>query len=235
MIGWTRLAELVEVLTPLEREAVISELRGGSGAGLTAEHRQVLSALKTELGDDTLPAMLGALAVAERAETNRSAPSMVWTGMEGVRVPMRLTSQVVNEMIARTRQNILIVGYSLTRAAGFWEDLAALPAAVDVNIIGHNLSERTSRLGGQATYLRKLFAASPERLHLYTYIPQQGDITKLHAKLLVSDRQRALVTSANFTRHGMERNIEVGVTVGARQAVMIWDQLEKLVQNAVQE
>jgi phosphatidylserine/phosphatidylglycerophosphate/cardiolipin synthase-like enzyme len=38
-------------------------------------------------------------------------------------------------------------------------------------------------------------------------------VTSLHAKCIVIDDERALVTSANFTNRGQERNIEVGVLI----------------------
>ena len=46
--------------------------------------------------------------------------------------------------------------------------------------------------------------------------PREEDpMAALHAKLLLSDRNNALVTSANFSYHGMHENIEIGVRVGA--------------------
>ena len=35
----------------------------------------------------------------------------------------------------------------------------------------------------------------------------------LHAKLLICDRSEALVTSANFSHHGLHANIEIGLRV----------------------
>ena len=49
---------------------------------------------------------------------------------------------------------------------------------------------------------------------------------RLHAKCIVVDYRRALVTSANFTSRGQERNVEVGVLVEsekfARELVHQW-------------
>jgi phosphatidylserine/phosphatidylglycerophosphate/cardiolipin synthase-like enzyme len=38
-------------------------------------------------------------------------------------------------------------------------------------------------------------------------------MSALHAKLLICDGRTALVTSANFTHHGLRGNIEVGICV----------------------
>ncbi|RYG32860.1 MAG: phospholipase, partial [Burkholderiales bacterium] len=56
--------------------------------------------------------------------------------------------------------------------------------------------------------------------------------TSLHAKCLVVDGARALVTSANFTRSGQARNIELGVVVHdadfATQVLTQWMRLAGL-------
>jgi phosphatidylserine/phosphatidylglycerophosphate/cardiolipin synthase-like enzyme len=40
-----------------------------------------------------------------------------------------------------------------------------------------------------------------------------GAYASLHAKCLVIDYERSLITSANFTDRGQSRNIEVGVLI----------------------
>jgi phosphatidylserine/phosphatidylglycerophosphate/cardiolipin synthase-like enzyme len=61
------------------------------------------------------------------------------------------------------------------------------------------------------------------------YAPRTVEPTStasLHAKCIVVDDRRALVTSANFTSRGQERNVEVGVLVEsekfARELVHQW-------------
>lgn len=51
----------------------------------------------------------------------------------------------------------------------------------------------------------------------------------LHAKLLVADREDALITSANLTYHGFERNLEMGIRVTGRAAAEIHDQIHQLI------
>ncbi|MFN3202784.1 MAG: phospholipase D-like domain-containing protein [Bradymonadia bacterium] len=233
MPAWAQLAAFVETLSPLERDAVVRELSGAGSSNLSAGHRQVLDSLKLSMKSELLPAFRGARAAAEHYASTRETPSMVWTGMSGIRVPMRITSQVVDELIGTARRSILLVGYSLTKAAGCWEQLASLPHSVDINIIGHDLEGRESPKNEKLKYLRGVFRESLERLHLYTYPPK--DMAKLHAKLLISDRQRGLVTSANFTHLGMSRNIEVGVTIGAQQAQLVWKLFEELVNHCILE
>ena len=68
------------------------------------------------------------------------------------------------------------------------------------------------------------------REHLYRFVPlwpagvrlpvlysrdadPDDEMAALHAKPLICDRRTALVTSANFTHHGLRGNIEIGVCV----------------------
>ena len=56
-----------------------------------------------------------------------------------------------------------------------------------------------------------VFAVKPL---VYTWDPPADHpYTKLHAKCLVVDRLQMIVTSANFTFHGLESNIELGLLV----------------------
>jgi phosphatidylserine/phosphatidylglycerophosphate/cardiolipin synthase-like enzyme len=48
------------------------------------------------------------------------------------------------------------------------------------------------------------------------YDPRSAEtfgVASLHAKCLVVDHEQTLITSANFTERGQERNIEVGVLI----------------------
>jgi phosphatidylserine/phosphatidylglycerophosphate/cardiolipin synthase-like enzyme len=45
----------------------------------------------------------------------------------------------------------------------------------------------------------------------------------LHAKLLICDENVALVTSANFSHHGLHENIEVGVKIHSSSVARLVD------------
>jgi phosphatidylserine/phosphatidylglycerophosphate/cardiolipin synthase-like enzyme len=55
------------------------------------------------------------------------------------------------------------------------------------------------------------------------------EMAALHAKIIVCDRCRALVTSANFSRHGLHENIEIGVHVEASSVGRLADFLDALI------
>jgi phosphatidylserine/phosphatidylglycerophosphate/cardiolipin synthase-like enzyme len=53
-------------------------------------------------------------------------------------------------------------------------------------------------------------------------------MAKMHAKVLVADARDALVSSANLTRHGFERNVELGLRVTGKPAGAVSDIFERL-------
>jgi phosphatidylserine/phosphatidylglycerophosphate/cardiolipin synthase-like enzyme len=63
--------------------------------------------------------------------------------------------------------------------------------------------------------------------------PSDHPYTKLHAKVTVVDRREALVGSANFTFHGMESNLELGLRVRGPQAAAIAERFDHLIADGV--
>ena len=61
-------------------------------------------------------------------------------------------------------------------------------------------------------------------------VPSCDAHLKLHAKVLVADRQDALVTSANLTMHALDMNMEMGVRVRGMSAGRIAHHFDLLVQ-----
>lgn len=71
--------------------------------------------------------------------------------------------------------------------------------------------------------LNRLWRKNIRRPTIYIYqpgmAPESDDRSKMHAKTLVVDESRMLITSANLTRSAMESNIEMGVSIEAPRAV----------------
>ena len=63
--------------------------------------------------------------------------------------------------------------------------------------------------------------------------PAAHPYTKLHAKVLIVDRVEMLVGSANFTFHGLESNLELGLRVRGPQAGAVAERFDHLMANGV--
>ena len=66
-------------------------------------------------------------------------------------------------------------------------------------------------------------------------LPVGDQHLKLHAKVLVSDRRDALVTSANLTFYAMDRNMEMGVRIVGGPAADIARHFDLLARGGVLE
>jgi phosphatidylserine/phosphatidylglycerophosphate/cardiolipin synthase-like enzyme len=136
---------------------------------------------------------------------------------------LRATAQVASEMVSHATRYVLVVGYSINfdllgrGATGqLLENLkAAATRGVHIRLILHD-DPRNKEM-----FLRawKGFDQKPQIL---TWVGHDTDaMLKLHAKLLVADDTDMLVTSANLTYHGLERNIELGVRLKGPEAMTV--------------
>lgn len=95
---------------------------------------------------------------------------------------------------------------------------AALERGVDLTLVSRQLEP------GEPNYtaIQRLFEIAEShagRLSVYDYYEPQLDSEypkyTLHSKILIADRDSAYVGSANFTKYGFSRNLEIGVVVQA--------------------
>jgi len=114
---------------------------------------------------------------------------------------------VAEEMVRGAGHTAIVVGYSLTNAAAPLIAVMAEAAARGVvcSIIADRMEDK----------LATLVAHWPGEQGLPLLWTRPADPTDaqsaLHAKFIVVDSRRLLVTSANLTYHGFRGNIELGV------------------------
>ncbi len=157
----------------------------------------------------------------ERVEVVCTAPSRFG-------VPVRSTFAAAVQLVQAARKEILVVGYVFTEGArSFVEYLAAArrDRGVQVTIIGNEL-------GRDLHILRSIWptlAGSPTIFSRQT--DRRDDTSILHAKLLVSDGVSALVTSANFSYHGLHQNIEIGLKVQSSAVAQLVEFIRSMIAN----
>lgn len=141
-------------------------------------------------------------------------------------VPLRTTYGAALEMVQAARQEILVVGYVFTEGArALLEQVArgGRERRVRVTVIGN-------RMGEHLPALRAVWPADCPHPRVFSYEANPRDeMAALHAKLLVCDGATALVTSANFSHHGLHENIEVGVKVESSAVVRIVEFFNSLI------
>jgi phosphatidylserine/phosphatidylglycerophosphate/cardiolipin synthase-like enzyme len=142
-------------------------------------------------------------------------------------VPVRATFATMIEMVQEARSEIVIVGYVFTAGASeFVRRVShARQCGLTVTIIGNRMRQSVSAL-------RAIWGPGPAPT-LYGWDGDPDDkMTSLHAKLLICDKQTALVTSANFSLHGLHENIEIGLRVRSHSVARLSDFVRQLIASS---
>jgi cardiolipin synthase A/B len=153
-----------------------------------------------------------AAAVAEERRENRV--SLVWTGPPTDEITLRSTRSVLNTLVQRAAQSLVLVSY----ASYDVDDLtAALRAAankgVDVSLI------LGTKADGDVTFdAAAAFETLRGHAHFYRWPIENrkanfAATARLHAKCAIRDRTEALVTSANLTSAAINDNMELGILI----------------------
>lgn len=182
---------------------------------------------------------------AERANDERV--ELVWTGPEGEAAGTRETAVVARELFRQATQSVTVAGYAFAYArellAPLAERMDQLPS-LDVRLF-MNVSRRDGDTRPEASIVadaaRRFWEHewSGRRRPALFYFPAAlasaaDQRAVLHAKCIVVDRRRLLVTSANLTEAAYDRNIELGVILNdARIAAAVAAQFDVLAVRGV--
>ncbi len=195
------------------------------GAGAGSKTAEELEALALDPGPT---AMILELLAAEReaAEVPGRRLELVWTGPETVGSRSRDTAVVMRELFSTAESSVLVSGFAVHQGRGVFEPLGLrmaerplLQVRLFLNVArpqGTHLSESEAVRDFVAEF-RKRQWPGPSLPDIY-YDPRSlsddpGGRAVLHAKCVIVDDRRALITSANLTQAAQERNIEAGVLI----------------------
>jgi phosphatidylserine/phosphatidylglycerophosphate/cardiolipin synthase-like enzyme len=221
----------------------IQRIVDAANAGSVATDLAALAAMG--LPPDALAILLTALALERRhAEAPNDHVEVVVTGpdLDG---NARNTAVVVQELFAEARRSVLVVGFALYQGKQVFKTLAdRFDAQPDLDVrFCLNIERRpgdTSRDGAIVARFAQRFAAQEwpgRRLPKVFFDPRalamdQSTRPSLHAKCVVIDANRALVTSANFTEAAQVRNIELGLRVNSeRIAAQIFNHFGRMIER----
>jgi len=164
------------------------------------------------------------VAIAERVHRPPPRLDLVWTGPETRASTSRSTGIVVERLFEEAERTVIVGGYTFDTP----EILRPLHRAMADRGVATMLfldvpGEATTSEGAEnlaTRHIDKFFC------EVWTFGTPKPDIfydprtamrgppwASLHAKCVVVDDKRALITSANFTDRGQERNIEAGVLI----------------------
>lgn len=142
----------------------------------------------------------------------------------------RPTERVVLEMIDAAATEIILIGYELTDQNLIGLLAAAARRGASVIMIcdrGRGAAQRVLESWPSPTPLPRIFH-DRERVDGAPY-------ASMHAKCLLIDSSDLLVTSANFTFHGLRGNIEIGIRLGGAPAAEARKIFSYLVESRILE
>lgn len=174
------------------------------------------------------------IAIAERSRRPLPRVSLVWTGPDTRASRSRDTAVVVRELFESARRSVVIAGFWFHNARDIFKPLRDRMRSNGVEVslfvdLGQYLSPRDPRGidAALATFMRDSWTPEdPLPAIYYDPRPDAESRVRLHAKCIVVDEVRVLITSANFTDRAQTRNVEVGAFVEdaelARTLVAQW-------------
>lgn len=229
----------LHLLTTASLRALAGELRRSESDLLTKRALEQIAgphagAVATAL-DGLGQVMSGAQAavvVDAIADTRAEAPALadimdlVLSGPEVAGIPTRDTAAVVCELIEAAQTEVMLAGYAIHHYRRVFERLARrmqerpdlkVTLVVDIGRPWGDTSlgsEIVARFAHEFRTEHWPWEPVPEVYYDPRSLSTAHDKrSAMHAKCVVTDRQVAFVTSANFTEAAQERNIEVGVVV----------------------
>lgn len=143
---------------------------------------------------------------------------------------MLRTKETLQKLIEGTEKSLTITGYSIS---DYFADM--LDVIIRKSQQGVYVRLYVNDMEKQKTALDRLMAYKSRFLQVYEYQKQEDDkMAALHAKLLVSDAKKSLVSSANLSYHGMQGNVEMGFLIESpEKAKQIEDVMKEMVRMKV--
>jgi len=174
-----------------------------------AGHRDFVDPLNAEwaaLPETEGPSIALALDTALVAKEVAAAATVdiVVTGPDSPVAPVRLTSEVVRQLITSAKERVTLVSYAAYQVPAITAALDAVSArGVRVDLILESPEHLTAG-GGAAAYAKY-------RIYHWPVDQREPPDAKLHAKAIIVDSRDVLLTSANMTNAAYDKNIELGI------------------------
>lgn len=157
-----------------------------------------------ELSGSDLAIALQAASRAVAEERGGESVEVVWTGPRTTAVPVRLTREVLIDVIRASRKSLFIVSFAAYKVEVVLKELAA---AAGRGVAVRLILESGETEGGTLTFdAAKAFDALGDGVTFCVWPTEKRPVLErgrasLHAKAAIADDDTALVTSANLTGH----------------------------------
>lgn len=203
------------------------QVRLGISQSRLRQYRDVLLAAQDVR--DVVLALRASAETAARIAAAQPVIEVAWTYPASARPGLRTTGGVARDIIDASRLSVLIVGYRVTVDPALTglaaQTVEAIARAAERGVVVTAVLDREANREA----LLQAWRAGVPPPSIFTWPVSEDDKAAIHAKVLISDRRDGLVTSANLTYHGFERNLEMGLRVTGRAAGEIHDRIHDLI------
>lgn len=211
---------------------IADALENYSVTGINAQFNQVMIELKeyfVNCSDEEIADIIGICMKLYSSKKIEHA-ELVLTAPDSFRVKTSKTKETLRKLIENTKKSLTITGYSVS---DYFADM--LDIIIKKSQQGVYVRLYVNDIEKQKDVLDRLIAYRSRFLQVYEYQKQEDDkMAALHAKLLVSDVKKSLVSSANLSYHGMQGNIEMGFLIESHdKAKQIEDVMKEMVRMRV--
>lgn len=246
---WIRdLAGCLSRLSEIQIQALLSAIATAGVSGLTSGKLQRLLFLSSSEASQLarnlenifrrcsnpgdIPLVIEALTAGLYIRPKAHSVEIVCTSPSSMGVPVRSTFATAKEMVLSARKQIIAVGYSFTRGATkLLREIATAQRdrGVHVILIGNGIDR-------QISFIRSLWNTEIPIPAIFTRKNDPSDeLAALHAKLLICDSLTALITSANFSQHGLHGNIEIGVKLRSDSVTQLVEFINAMISTGAVE
>lgn len=197
----------IDYIAGLIADAIVSYSVNGDKASFA----KAVGELKVQFpncNDDEITSIISLCMQLYSAKKTEHA-DLVLTAPDSFRVKTLRTKDTLRKLIEETEKSLTITGYSIS---DYFTDMLDLiirksQQGVYIRLYVNDMEKRK-------TVLERLMAYKSRFIQVYEYQNQEHDkMAALHAKLLVSDTRKSLVSSANLSYHGMQGNVEMGFLI----------------------
>ena len=206
-------AAAIRQAVPAGHRALVDPLNGEWAASPGTEGPSIALALET--------------ALAAKDVAGAATIDIVVTGPDSPIAPVRLTSEVVRQLIASANKRVTLVSYAAYQVPAIAAALDAVSArGVRVDLILES-PEHLDGGGGAAAYAKY-------RIYHWPADHREPRDAKLHAKAIIVDGRDVLLTSANMTNAAYDKNIELGLLCrGGSTALRVQKHFDALIARGV--
>ena len=150
---------------------------------------------------------------------------IIGTGSDFIRKGIRGMEPTIEEIITEAKTEIQIMAYVFTPRAIHILNLLekAAEKGIKITIVINDLSAQKPTI---VSKLKKIGETYFPYVRIIDFIDEKK--RQLHAKVIVADRKKALVGSANFTWGGMYSNYEVGIRLEGEAAWKLAELVDSL-------